>query len=217
MKQVVRTDKFAIFDDVFKQDLFDTFVRHFCEIDFVKHNQNLIKVWKISDGEIFGGESHSSKKFPFNSPLDFVHNTVYYLAKNNIQDLVGKEGEEWTEIIYRPYIYPVGTKISWHNDSGYTAACIFYCHREWSPFWGGELMIANTPNSEQYPELKSSPDDLFSKDYTKPFLNYFGFGQYITPIPNRMVFTKGGVWHGINRVDVAAGENLRFSIVAFFK
>ena len=136
-----------------------------------------------------------------------LHHNVYNLAKSHLAELVGKEGDDWDEISYTPYIYGAGTKISWHDDTGYRAAAIFYCHPEWNPFWGGELMLANTPRIEDV-QLPAGNSDLINRGFTSALLNHFGNGTYILPIPNRLAFTRTGVWHCINRVDSAAGDKI---------
>lgn len=215
MKLILKTANFGILDQVLPQENFNAFVKFFCDLDFERSSHKLLKVWRINDGEIFGGTSYKDKGYPFNNPMDWIHKNVYGLAKDQMKELVGEEGVDWEGISYRPYIYPPGSKISWHNDCGYSAACIFYCHKKWQHFWGGELMLATTKDNA-VPKLTDATDDLFSRDYMQPILDQYGFGQYITPLPNRMVFTKTGVWHSINRVDPSAGDNNRFSIVAFF-
>ena len=214
MKLTHKTNNFAIFDQVFDQDKFEKIVRYFCMMDYEK-NTKLQKVWRICDGEHLAGMSLNSKDYPYRTPADALHFAVKHLAENYVTDIVGKENEDWSFITYRPYIYPQGTRISWHNDHGYVAACIFYCHTEWNPSWGGELMVANTPPPEAAPAV-DTPDHYLSRSHIKPTLDYYGFGNYISCLPNRMVFTKGCTWHMINRVDKDAGENLRCSFVAFF-
>jgi len=218
MKCVLKTDNVAIFDEVFEKDMFQYFIQYFNGLNFtfISNNQ-WMKIWRVNDGQILAAtEQHLSTKAPFNNPMDWVHHQVHNLAVMHLEDVVGKFGVDWNEISYTPYIYAAGTKISWHDDTGYTAAAIFYCHPEWSPFWGGELMIANTPSLEEIP-TEGLNDDVVNRSFCKPLLNYYGTGMYVAPVPNRIAFTKGSVWHAINRVDSAAGDNLRCSVVAFFR
>lgn len=214
MKLTHKTQNYLILDQVFEQQVFDKVVKHFCSLDYSKNNK-LEKVWRICDGEHYSSPTCYGSKAPFNNPLDYIHQTIMFLSSGHASDIVGKQSENWSDISYRPYIYPNGSRISWHNDYGYTAACIFYCHKEWNPSWGGELMVANTQHMGTMP-VSLTPDNDLSRNSIKPNLDYYGFGTYISCLPNRMVFTKGKVWHMINRVDKDAGENLRCSFVAFF-
>jgi hypothetical protein len=214
MKLTHKAHNFIILDEVFEQESFDKIVKYFCGLDYAKNNK-LEKVWRICDGEHYSSSTSYASKFPFGSPLDNIHHVIKYLTENHASEIVGKQNEDWSEITYRPYIYPSGSRISWHNDFGYTAACIFYCHKEWNPSWGGELMVANTIQHGDMPKV-ISPDNDLSRNSIKPTLDYYGYGNYISCLPNRMVFTRGKTWHMINRVDKDAGENLRCSFVAFF-
>ncbi len=217
MKCNLKTDEIAIFDEIFDSKGFKHFVSYFNRLPFVfRQSQGWLKIWRISDGQILSSPESYYTKMPTNTPIDWIHNTVYHIAKNYLQDICGEEGKDWDEIVYTPYIYPEGTKISWHDDHGYSAACIFYCHEEWSPHWGGELMVAKTPPFDSVLD-GVEPDDEVSRKYTNKLLNTYGYGTYISPVPNRMAFTKGSVWHGINRVDKSAGDHMRASVVAFFK
>ena len=143
--------------------------------------------------------------------MDWLHNIIYTLAKDKFSSIVGVEGQDWDDISFTPYLYPPGTKISWHDDGVFSGAAIFYVHPYWNAHWAGELMLAKTPNVEV-----PSTNYMTRKDHSD-HLNYYGIGQYIAPISNRLVFTKGSLWHSINRVDQAAGDNVRCSVVAFFK
>lgn len=221
MKATAKDSNLAILDEVFEQDRFQYFWNYFNGLEYAyKSSTSWHKVWRINDGQILASLSSYNSKAPFNNPMDWIDQTVTTLA-GQLEDVVGKKGEDWNDIIYTPYIYPAGTKISWHDDTGYTGACIFYPHQEWSPHWGGELYVAKTPPPEESKQLvlnnaKGSIVDTMTRDYVAPLLNAYGMGTYIAPLPNRMVFTSGAVWHAVNRVDVAAGDKMRCSIVAFF-
>ena len=221
MRYTAKDSSMAIVDEVFEPEMFKSFWHSFNSMDFAyRFSTSWQKVWKISDGQILSGASLYHSKAPFNSSMDWVHQAMYGLAKQ-LEDVVGKEGEDWNEISLTPYLYPAGTKISWHDDCGYTGACIFYPHLEWSPHWGGELLVAKTPNQEEWDKLvcgeqKGGLNDNMSREYIAPLLNAYGMGMYVSPLPNRMVFTSGSVWHSINRVDQTAGDKVRCSVVGFF-
>jgi len=217
MKCAFKNEIAAVFDDVFETDAFNYFVGFYNSQEFMFRSSGVWqKIWRINDGEFLAGAEIDSRQLPVNNCYDWLHQQVYGLATQHVQDIVGKEGEAWDHIVYRPYIYPVGSKISWHDDYGYSAACIFYCHREWSPFWGGELMIASTPSIDTI-DTSQGGDDQINRKFSKELLNHFGYGMYFGCNPNRLVFSKGGAWHAINRVDTSAGEHVRASVVAFFK
>jgi hypothetical protein len=217
MKATFKNEVAAVFDDVFEPDIYKYFISFFNSQNFAFRSSGpWHKIWKINDGEFLAGQEVSSTQMPLNNPYDWLYAQIHGLATNHLKDIVGEEGKDWCEIAIRPYIYPAGTKISWHDDYGYTAACIFYCHQEWNPFWGGELMLATTPPHDVLDKTVGH-DDNINRLYSKQLLNHYGFGMYFSPNPNRLLFTKGGVWHAINRVDQSAGDNIRASVVAFFR
>lgn len=209
-KLIHNDPNFVIIDDLLPPDVFWSFWQYFNQLPFQNcfHDQWL-KVWKLSDGTIFRSPTFYDSKAPFNNLMDVLQQRVSWLAPN-FKHLVGERGKDWEEIQYTPYLYPAGTKISWHNDSGYTGACIFYAHPQWSSHWGGELMVARVNENEYV------PSDSFSREEHSTFLNNYGFGHYIAPKPNRLVITKGSSWHCINRVDSTAGDHVRCSVVGFF-
>lgn len=216
MKLTSKDNYHAIVDEVFEPDVFRSFWDYFNNLDFAYRSMTgWQKVWRISDGQILASAPNYHSQAPFNSPMDLLHQTVLGLAKQHLEEIVGKEGEDWKELFFTPYIYPTGTKISWHDDYGYTGACIFYPHQEWGANWGGELMIARTPATTEV-KADNSPPDVMTRKYIDPMLNHYGMGVYVSPQPNRMVFTSGKVWHSINRVDQSAGDHVRCSVVGFF-
>lgn len=219
MKLILKDSDMAIVDHIFEPEVFKKFWAYFNQLDFAYRSMTgWCKVWRINDGQVLAGAPHYHKRAPFNTPLDWLHKTILALVDNYVSDIVGKEGEDWNDILLTPYIYPAGTKISWHDDFSYSGACIFYPHLEWNQHWGGELLVAKGPPKEEYAKIKEETKDFenMTRDYVLPVLNYYGMGRYVAPLPNRMVFTKGEVWHAINRVDQAAGDHMRCSIVAFF-
>lgn len=215
MKLTTKDSQLAVLDEVLSPEMFNQFWSYFNGLDFAYRSMTgWQKVWRINDGQVLASSPFYGSQAPFNCPMDWIHQTVLALAKQHLEDLVGKEGVDWHDILLTPYIYPAGTKISWHDDYGYTGACIFYPHKEWNPHWGGELFVAKTPPPA---EVKAQVEsDMMTRDYVAPLLNAYGMGLYVAPLPNRMAFTSGSTWHSINRVDQAAGDKMRCSVVAFF-
>lgn len=207
-------NKYAVLDKVLDDSMFLQFSSYFNSLDFAFRSMTgWQKVWKVSDGQVLAGPPYYNSKAPFGVMMDVLNTVIGALAEQHLQSIVGKKNEDWDDFFLTPYIYPCNTKISWHNDYGYTAAAIFYTHKIWNPGWGGELFVAKTSVEE---EAKNANFDSSDRNSINPILNQFGMGTYIAPLPNRLVFTKGGVWHSINRVDQSAGDAMRCSIVAFF-
>lgn len=222
--QVTSTDNkdYAVLDGVLEGNMFKEFHSFFHnDLDFAyRALTGWQKVWKISDGLILSGPPFYNSKSPHNNMMDTIGQIVSALAEQHFSNIVGKKGVDWDDFFMTPYIYPMGTKISWHNDYSYSGAAIFYSHNFWGNGWGGELFLAKT--RREYPSVEDSEKDKFSNSILKnrvglnSFLNEVGMGTYISPLPNRMVLTRGSVWHSINRVDPSAGDAMRSSVVAFF-
>lgn len=207
MYKVLETNKFVIYDDVFDKENFETVWRHVKEDEYgATHAQKWLKVWRLNDGVVYGSKSYEIENAPFNNYMDAFHKLFNQLCEVH-KDLVG----DWSQMFLRSYIYPRETKINWHNDQGYKAAIIFYTHQYWASTWGGELMLAENP------PVTTGPNPCLDHAFEDKLLSHYGFGQYIVPKPNRLIITKGGVWHQISRVDKDAGDNCRCSIVGFLK
>lgn len=201
------TEDFVVYDDVLTPDQFEAVwsaVQH--EEYLMPHVAGWSKVWRLTDGVCLGGRDYDTSKSAPEGYVSLMSSMFANMAAAHPAVIPG-----WDRITIRPYLYPRGTKLSWHNDFGYAGAAIFYVHPEWASTWGGELMIARTPPCDGFP-----PPHLDHKQEDR-FLAAYGTGTYITCKPNRLVLTRAGVWHSINRVDDDAGDHCRASVVGFFK
>jgi hypothetical protein len=207
MKKITETNEFVVYDELLGMDNFQQVQQAIHAEDFsIPHIEKWLKVWRLSDGLAMGSENYSIKNAPFNNYMDLISKYFIEIA-NQHTAIVGK----YNDIVLRCYLYGRETKLNWHNDKGYIAAGIFYAHPYWASTWGGELMLAHTPQIDG-----PMPNPCLDHAFEDKFLEHYGLGQYITCKPNRLVLTKGGVWHSINRVDKDAGDHIRTSIVAFY-
>jgi|LakMenEpi03Aug12_release.lakeMendotaPanAssembly.Ray.scaffolds.fasta_scaffold292105_3 hypothetical protein len=206
MNKVLQNENCVVYDNIFEEQQFINIFKYINNEEYsLPHLDGWKKVWRLTDGFGYGGKSYYSDQGPYNNYVDTFVNLFTELAKNH-GDLVGK----YKNINIRSYLYPRETKLSWHNDKGYVAAAIFYTHLHWGSTWGGELLLAKTP------EVEGCPDPSLNHSFEDKLINHYGVGQYITCKPNRLVLTKAGVWHSINRVDKDAGDNVRCSVVGFY-
>ena len=206
MKNVIETDRFAIYDDVLPNDKFPVMWNYAEQENYSQpHQQGWKKVWRLNDGEPFGTKLYYHTDAPFNMPMDNFHAICLDMAEKH-PDLLG----EWDEISMRTYLYPRGAKLSWHNDTGYEGVVIYYIHPYWGSTWGGELFVANTPKGG--PGLAHL--DHRQEDY---FLSEIGCGHYVTSKPNRAVIQSPNVWHQVNRIDDDAGDHIRAAMIGFFR
>lgn len=207
MIKVAETEEFVVYDDVLDVEQLDLVWKAVQAEEYaMPHMSGWSKVWRATDGCPIGSRNYESSSKPFGNYMDAMDFYISSAAKTNPKII-----PSWETLMLRAYVYPRGTKLGWHNDLGYKAAAIFYVHPEWASTWGGELMLAKTPESGDFP-----PPHLDHRVEDR-FLEKYGMGTYVTCKPNRLVLTRAGVWHSINRVDPDAGDHCRASVVGFFK
>jgi len=207
MIKLMETEDFVVYDDVLEKTQFDALWTAVQQEEYLMpHISGWSKVWRLTDGTCIGGKNYDASGCPYGNYIDLMNVMFTNVAKAH-PSLV----PNWAALTVRAYLYPRGTKLSWHNDQGYTGAVIYYVHPEWASTWGGELLLAKTPREENFvhPHLDHRYED--------GFLATYGIGTYVTCKPNRLVLTRAGVWHSINRVDADAGDHCRASVVGFFK
>lgn len=215
MKLTFKNSKFAIFDDVLPPDMFDMVWLHAQHENYAAAlaQGNWLKVWRIGDLSPLGSTEYNWSKRPFNNYMDVIGHYFTEMAKN-CADLVGNPSS-WGELTMRSYIYPRGSKLSWHNDAEtYAGAFTYYAHPYWGSTWGGELLVAEVP---PFHEMKKKPQvgPHLSHEWEDEYLLEHGVGQWISPKPNRCVIMASGVYHSVNRVDPDAGDHSRVSVVGF--
>ncbi len=226
MKEVIRNTRFAVWDDVLSPSDFGNLMAFVSKEKFISpHKDGWESVWKASDGECMRTAPRYSDNFPTNTPLDAIFYAMQDVCVNN-PEIAGKHTDikykyvtnkvEWNRLTISSYIYPAGVRLSWHGDGDvYTSALTYYCHPRWSPHWGGELLVANTPSSEFIPTLDYDVSPGVDHSRLDAWINAYGLGYMIVPKPNRLVLMRAGVCHMVNRVDQSAGDNLRMSVVGF--
>ncbi len=207
MNKTAETEDFVIYDNVLDEKQFEDVWSAIQKEEFLTpHVNGWSKVWRLTDGSCIGGRNYELSNAPFNNYMDLMQFFIMNTAKMH-ENLINN----WSNLTLRSYLYPRNTKLNWHNDLGYQGAAIFYAHPEWASTWGGELMLARTP------EGVNVPSPHLDHKFEDKFLEVFGCGTYITCKPNRLVLTRPGVWHSINRVDPDAGDHCRTTVVGFFK
>jgi hypothetical protein len=182
---------------------------------FSPHKDCWESVWKSTDGECMRTKGYFSENFPTKTPLDKVYEIMTEVCLMH-PELCGLNPRDWNRMTLSSYIYPCGTRLSWHGDGDvYTGALTYYCHPRWSPHWGGELLVAETPRESLIPTLDYDVAPGVDHSRIDAWINAYGLGHMIVPKPNRLVLMKSGTCHMVNRVDSAAGDNLRMSVVGF--
>lgn len=231
MKAVYQDEQVAVFDDVLPPEQFRALWDD-CQSEPWQsvHAEGRNPSFGLDDGEAFWGRSLALASIPLDGllppdldpsalPIRF-HPTgravdpaleAMRQAAATVPHLVGKEGEDWAGINVRPYAYPRGPGLAWHEDSGpYSGAVIYYTHLEWNVAWGGELLFAD-PAPAGSPERAAL--DVSAKNAA---ILDVGTGGFVMPKPNRLVFIAPGCRHMIAQVTSAAGNHPRMSLAGFF-
>ncbi|OTA21392.1 hypothetical protein Xbed_00621 [Xenorhabdus beddingii] len=104
-----------------------------------------------------------------------------------------------------------GSHHSFHIDSSYKAAFIYYLDTEWNPNNGGELII--------YPDLNISHDDFRLALMGKKIVQnrFWGVdGLAVAPLFNRLVAFRTGIPHKVSKVEGYSGIG-RISLTGFIR
>jgi Rps23 Pro-64 3,4-dihydroxylase Tpa1-like proline 4-hydroxylase len=240
MKETLRTDQFAVFDDFLSDEEFSAIWRYVQDEEYRHIHQGAIQaVFRIGDGNpligrtVFassqravrdellasmGGEAGRKHLFPTKSSMDFVIRRLLRLGAK-IAGLIGRESADWSHLTAAAWVYQRGTALSWHRDgSKSTGAYTYYAHHEWNVTWGGELLVADeTLKQKYYAELRrNSTVHQFDNQAENDYLLKIGAGRYIMAKPNRLVIIAGGNAHAIAQVNASAGNRVRASVSGFF-
>jgi Rps23 Pro-64 3,4-dihydroxylase Tpa1-like proline 4-hydroxylase len=216
MREVIKNSRFVVWDDILSSEDFGQLLVHVSKSKFHSpHRNGWESVWKSTDGECMRTQALYTENFPTKTPLDKIFEVMTEACLINTE-ICGINPSNWDKMTVSSYIYPSGTRLSWHGDGGaYSAALTYYCHPRWSPHWGGELLVAETPNQNYIPKLDYDVAPGVDHSQIDAWINAYGMGHMIVPKPNRLVLMKSGICHMVNRVDLAAGDNLRMSVVGF--
>jgi hypothetical protein len=236
VKATFADQQIAVFDDVLAPDAFERFWAFSQRQAYESvHARGRTGVFRLDDGDPMWSRSSFAwpsvaldgmipsdldlggarlRFYPTGDAIDAVLEAVkarYPL----VADLIGVEGQRWAGILCRPYLFPRGSGVSWHEDSGaYSGAFIYYAHPEWNVLWGGELLVAAADPTFHAPSRAIS--NRFDNHKENEELLRLGMGRFVTPKPNRLVFIAPGFRHMIAKVTLAAGSHPRASLAGFF-
>lgn len=236
MKIVARQEHFLVIDDFLSEGEFSNLIK-FVQQENFKFIQigHFNKVYRLSDGNPIEGRvvlstPTISDKIPdvFSYPSDTAMDALIKKIDNCTEkdSIVGKKDKDWKYFSAKPLVYPVNSGISWHTDHrDVTGAYTFYCHPFWDVHWSGEILLSSVHVSK-LGSLEKKDTEANSSIYQKSIfddsiVNHVlqhedGFGTYIIPKPNRIVFLKSGYFHKVQKVSPEAGDKNRSTIVGFF-
>ncbi|HEX8611286.1 MAG TPA: hypothetical protein VF800_08375 [Telluria sp.] len=192
------------------------------------HAQKWDKSWRLWDGNPLRGESvyfdprglfgWKGAAYPTGSAVDLLIEQLRAWSGAH-PELVGVEGIDWFALYLSPWIYPVGSALSLHQDGAkYSGAFTYFVHSQWRTHWGGELLVSRLDG------MAAAPSAPAACDGDAPWMSEDGNGDAdpggiatcVTPLPNRLVLLGPDRPHRVARVDHNAGLHVRASIAGFF-
>lgn len=236
MQVTLKNPDFLVIDNFLDPKCFEYMWNFIQEEQFrVVHWDRWIKAFRIADGQPLWGDVYTSRPtlsdrtarstaYPTRRGVDTL---ISAILENGalFSEYVGYQGQDWDYFFCRPYLYPVGTGLSWHTDGrgDVRGAYVYYAHPEWGAHWGAEMLIDGSGfRDAEYPEremLDGSRKRLgLHLDWrlaSEAAMKY-GAGHYVLPRPNRFVLLRRGVLHRINPVQESAGDHVRASVTGFF-
>ncbi len=218
MQLVHSSAGFSIFDEVLSDEQAFA-VWAFMQTVELKPISVLDYAWRTEDGTPLSGPNYlleppsAVRTQATNTALDPLLFAIF-AELPALEPWIGRYDRDWKKLAATPWIYPSGTALSWHTDSGrYHGAFVYYAHPEWNVQWGGALMLGEPwgrPDAEREHAYRFD-NRAFSEE-----LMLRGLGHFTLPKPNRLVVIAPNVPHAIQPVTAAAGFHVRATIGGFF-
>jgi Rps23 Pro-64 3,4-dihydroxylase Tpa1-like proline 4-hydroxylase len=231
----VASELCVVIDNFLPMQLFEEVFRFCNSIDYsMVHTNKVRKVWRLHDGLPLHSETYHYKSdlevgggprvYPTDTVLDRVIEAMLRSADAAAQ-AVGRPVADWQELTLGSWVYPVGSGLSLHQDTGkrgkqsYTGSYTFYVSPEWNLHWGGWLLVFDGREAAAAAGARSglavSPPWL-GDELEQSLVRDYGLATAILPTPNRIVFISPRAPHMITRVDQNAGNHPRVSLAGFF-
>lgn len=224
----LREDGLLVVDRLLGMNLLAAVRDHVAQSDYRGvHGQKWDRVWRLWDGNPQRGPSvhydpdrrfdPKSPVYPTGTAVDHLIDAVRTQAALH-PEVAGCEGIDWAGIYLCPWLYPVGSALSLHQDAAqYTGSFTFFLHSRWRLHWGGELFVYPPADPVR---LESSPalahDHPWMSDDGPDEAMIADVAVAISPSPNRLVLLGEDRPHRVARVDQNAGAHVRASIAGFF-
>lgn len=217
-----RSEDVLVYDDVLPEATFSKLFRHLGSLEYTSvHQSGWRKVWRLHDGDPLRGRTvwyrPDGRSTPSGSAVDEL---VGWIAgrQHEIAEIVGTSGTDWTRLSFTPWIYPVGSGLSLHQDgTAYSGAFTFFAHQEWRLHWGGHLLVLDPRTRSRSTSGAGEFGPVFLDDRRESARAFDpGFAITVFPKPNRIAFLSPAALHLLTRVDENAGQAARLSIAGFF-
>lgn len=122
--------------------------------------------------------------FPTNTAIDVA--LIKLRDKVLDQAMFGTPHLEWAGIVTSVFRYGDNSRLPWHRDEqNYSGAFVLYLHKTWREDEGGDLLVEDDKSREG--------------------------GQFIRPIPNRLVLIQAGVRHAVSTICNSSVDRLTIS------
>jgi 2OG-Fe(II) oxygenase superfamily len=236
-RELLRERGLVVADGVLPAAAFSALCREVANGDYRSvHTQKWDKAWRLWDGQPLRGESvyfdpmrvfgWKGATYPTSTSVDVLIDAVRRMAAA-CPDIAGKEGVDWLAIYLSPWLYPIGSALSLHQDAQqYSGSFTFFAHTRWSVHWGGELLVSRNPQAGIEPGSVAHSatsratvrggDEPWMSDDGNDDPDDPGIATCVTPKPNRLVLIGPDRPHRVARVDQNAGARVRASIAGFF-
>lgn len=189
-------EQIVVYDNFLPKDIFTSLQQEAKTHSYtlVKHGDDV--AYKLNTGDIY---KTTKKYWSNNRPKKFLE---WFDAMTDLNPI------KCNAFSLMVHAYSAGAEIDWHMDYSSLASYSFYLHDDWKPQWGGNLLVADHSTVD----TQGNNGTVF--DNNNSMLNP-GYGTYYAPLPNRLVIIKK-VFHKVERIDYAAGNNMRISFTGFF-
>lgn len=220
MRLVFERGDALVFDDLLPPPAFEALSAHIEGLEYRSvHARHWKKSWRLSDGDPLrgpavyfdpGGRFHGDEPvYPTGTPLDPVVEAVRQAAALH-PAIVGTEGRDWISLFLSPWLYPVGSGLSYHRDGGeYSGSFTFFVNASWRLDWGGLLLLGD--ESTPVEPVRDAWGEKAAASGARA-----SWASCICPRPNRLALIGPDCGHMITRVDRNAGSSVRASVAGFF-
>src|SRR5437016_13325354 len=150
---MLRDDELLVIDNLLPAATFRALAREVAYGNYRSvHAQKWDKAWRLWDGNPVRGEAiyfdpgqrfgWKGASYPTSTCVDDLIDAVRH-SSANCPDVVGAEASDWFALYLAPWLYPVGSALSLHQDAAnYTGAFTFFVHERWGVHWGRELIVS---------------------------------------------------------------------------
>ena len=197
MNLIFDSEHVKVYDDVLPEEDFEMLFEWFNIIPFI-NIQRTESVWNHvwnPDAKVLKGQPiyFPAGRVP---PLDGIDKSLIAIIEK-INSIINE-----VRVTMTPYYYMPGSGLKWHNDRAHQKAFTFYCHKSWSPEWGGEFQTIDMRGEERKMIWKVFDNkELFDAMISK------GIGQFFHPKPNRLI-VNSNIMHKINTTSTDSSARL---------